>query len=209
MENTTDPNSRRVLTWARVTVVALAGIAAVVSFSHAYDVVRAHGETGLTATLTPLTIDGMVFVSSLVLLEAAKRQAKAPLLAWFTLLFGIVTTVTVNVLHGWAHGPVAAGLSALPAISLVLSVELLMGLIRRVTIVSASSEELDDLEEILDPDPLVSAVRERFSREIEAGEIPSVNKIKTEMKVGHARASRTRDFLIASQNDLASLDLSR
>ena len=40
--------------------LAVAGLAAYVSYWHAYAVVRAHGETGITARLEPATIDGLV-----------------------------------------------------------------------------------------------------------------------------------------------------
>jgi Protein of unknown function (DUF2637) len=52
-------------------VLAVAGIAAYVSYWHAYAVVRAHGETGITARLEPTTIDGLVWASSMVVLYAA------------------------------------------------------------------------------------------------------------------------------------------
>jgi hypothetical protein len=47
-------------------VPAVAGIAAYVSYWHAYAVVRAHGETGITARLEPATIDGLVYASSML-----------------------------------------------------------------------------------------------------------------------------------------------
>jgi Protein of unknown function (DUF2637) len=46
-------------------VLAVAGIAAYVSYWHAYAVVRAHGESGITARLEPATIDGPVYASSM------------------------------------------------------------------------------------------------------------------------------------------------
>jgi Protein of unknown function (DUF2637) len=51
-------------------VLAVAGIAAYVSYWHAYAVVRAHGESGITARLEPATIDGLVYASSMVVLYA-------------------------------------------------------------------------------------------------------------------------------------------
>jgi hypothetical protein len=42
-----------------VAILAVAGVAAYVSYWHAYAVVCAHGETGLTARLEPATIDGL------------------------------------------------------------------------------------------------------------------------------------------------------
>jgi hypothetical protein len=54
-------------------VLVVAGIAAYISYWHAYAVVRAHGETGITARLEPATIDGLVYASSMVVLHAARR----------------------------------------------------------------------------------------------------------------------------------------
>ncbi|WP_336208215.1 DUF2637 domain-containing protein [Nonomuraea sp. LPB2021202275-12-8] len=115
-------------------VILLAGVAAVVSYRHAYEVVIANGESGFTAVLVPLTIDGLIFASSMVLLDAARRRLPAPKLAYFTLGLGILATLAANVMHGWAHGPVGAIVAAWPAVALVLSYELLMGLIRRSTV---------------------------------------------------------------------------
>ena len=47
-------------------VLAVAGIAAYVSYWRAYAVVLAHGETGITARLEPATIDGLVYASSML-----------------------------------------------------------------------------------------------------------------------------------------------
>ena len=46
-----------------VAVLAVAGVAAYVSYWHAYAVVRAHGESRVTARLEPATIDGLVYAS--------------------------------------------------------------------------------------------------------------------------------------------------
>ncbi|MFC5748895.1 DUF2637 domain-containing protein [Actinomadura rugatobispora] len=115
---------------AAATVVAIGAIAAFISYRHAYGVAIAHGETGTTGRLLPLTIDGLVFVASLVLLDAARRRVSAPVLARVALALGIGATVAVNVLHGIAHGPIGAIIAAWPAVTLVVVVELLMGMIR-------------------------------------------------------------------------------
>jgi hypothetical protein len=61
-----------------VAVLAVAGIAAYVSYWHAYAVVCAHGETGVTARLEPATIDGLVYASSTVNLYAARHRLPVP-----------------------------------------------------------------------------------------------------------------------------------
>ena len=59
-------------------VLAVAGIAAYVSYWHAYAVVRAYGGSGITARLEPATIDGLVYASSMVILYAARHRVPAP-----------------------------------------------------------------------------------------------------------------------------------
>ncbi len=111
-------------------VLAVAGIAAYVSYWHAYAVVRAHGETGITARLEPATIDGLVYASSMVVLYAARHRVPVPCLARWLLGLGIAATLTANMAQGWSHGPVGAVVAAWPAVSLVGSYELLVWLIR-------------------------------------------------------------------------------
>jgi hypothetical protein len=113
-----------------VAVLAVAGVAAYVSYWHAYAVVRAHGESGITARLEPATIDGLVYASSMVVLYAARHGLPVPSLARWLLGLGIAATLTANMAQGWSHGPVGAVVAAWPAVSLVGSYELLVWLIR-------------------------------------------------------------------------------
>jgi Protein of unknown function (DUF2637) len=111
-------------------VLAVAGIAAYVSYWHAYAAVLAHGETGITARLEPATIDGLVYASSMVVLYAARHRVPVPSLARWLLGLGIAATLTANMAQGWSHGLVGAVVAAWPAVSLVGSYELLVWLIR-------------------------------------------------------------------------------
>ncbi len=113
-----------------IAVLAVAGVAAYVSYWHAYAVVCAHGETGVTARLEPATIDGLVYVSSMVNLYAARHRLPVPALARWLLALGIVATLAANMAQGWSHGPVGAVIAAWPAVSLVGSYELLVWIIR-------------------------------------------------------------------------------
>jgi hypothetical protein len=112
-------------------VLAVAGIAAYVSYWHAYSVVRAYGENGITARLEPATIDGLVYASSMVTLYAARHRIPVPSLARWLLTLGIAATLTANMAQGWAHGPAGAVVAAWPAVSLIGSYELLVWIIRR------------------------------------------------------------------------------
>jgi hypothetical protein len=111
-------------------VVAVAGVAAIISYQHAYELVRSHGETGLTARLLPFTVDGLIWAASMVALDASRRNHPLPRLAKWSLAVGIVATISANLAHGLNHGPIGALVSAWPALALVGSFELLMLLIR-------------------------------------------------------------------------------
>jgi len=93
-------------------VLAVAGIAAYISYWHAYAVVREYGESGVTAQLEPITIDGLVYASSMVILYAARHRLPAPRLARWMLALGILASLAVNVAQGWSHGLVGAVVAA-------------------------------------------------------------------------------------------------
>jgi hypothetical protein len=112
-------------------VLMVAGVAAVISYQHAYELVRSHGESGVTARLLPFTVDGLIWAASMVVLDASRRNHPVPRLALWSLGAGIVATVAANLAHGLGHGSVGALVSAWPALALVGSFELLMLLIRK------------------------------------------------------------------------------
>jgi len=111
-------------------VIAVAGVAAIISYQHAYELVSSHGESGVTARLLPFTVDGLIWAASMVVLDASRRNRSVPRLAVWSLGAGITATVGANLAHGIGHGPVGALISAWPAVALVGSFELLMTLIR-------------------------------------------------------------------------------
>lgn len=111
-------------------VMAVAVIAAVISYRHAYELVATHGESGPTARLVPLTVDGLIWAASMVMLDANRRHQPVPALAKWSLGIGIVATIGANLAHGLGHGVVGALVSAWPAVALVGSYELLMALVR-------------------------------------------------------------------------------
>ncbi len=111
-------------------VVAVGVVAAVISSQHAFELVRSHGESGVTARLLPFAVDGLIWAASMVVLDASRRGQPVPRLAAWSMGVGIVATVGANLAHGIGHGPVGALISAWPALALVGSFELLMMLIR-------------------------------------------------------------------------------
>jgi len=101
----------RVIRWT--TAGAVAGAAAMASYEHAYALVQAHGEAGRTERPVPLTMDGLIYATSIVMLDSARRIVPVPALARWLLGQGIAATLAANVAHGrgdglavpqWPHG---------------------------------------------------------------------------------------------------------
>jgi hypothetical protein len=181
----------RIVRWSTAgAVVGVAAVAAVASYEHAYDLVQAHGEAGWTARLVPLTVDGLVYASSMVMLDSARRGMPVPALARWLLGLGIAATLAANVAHGLGHGPVGAAVAAWPAVALVGCYELLMMVIRRFQAVSGgmpcSANTLD---------PLGEQAAEIFASQLAADRVPSIRAIRAQLHVGQPRAQRLRDYL--------------
>jgi hypothetical protein len=112
-------------------VTAVAAFAAVVSYSHIYDLGRFHGQAGTAARLLPLSVDGLILAASLVLLHEARTGRPAPPLARFALWLGIGATLGANAAYGAPYGPLGVVVSTWPAVAFVLAVEVALGLVRR------------------------------------------------------------------------------
>ena len=107
----------RVIRWSTaLAVLGVAAVAAVVSCEHASALVGAHGESDWTGRLIPLTVDGLIYASSMVVLDSARRGARVPALAART---GIIATLAANVAHGLGHGIIGAAVAAWPVVALV------------------------------------------------------------------------------------------
>ncbi len=112
-------------------VCAVAAFAAVVSYSHIYDLGHAHGQDGAAARLLPLSVDGLILAASLVLLHEARNRRGAPGLARLMLWLGIGATVGANIAYGAGFGLLGAVISAWPAVAFIGSVEIAMQQVRR------------------------------------------------------------------------------
>jgi hypothetical protein len=115
--------------WSRWTTIAavlmLAVIAAVVSYSHMYELAERHGEPEWRSALFPLSVDGMIVASSMTLLADARHGRKGGVLPWTLLIIGSGASLAANVavadptmwsriIHAW------------PSFALIGAYELLM-----------------------------------------------------------------------------------
>jgi hypothetical protein len=183
----------RVIRWSTaLAVLGVAAVAAVASYEHAYDLVRAHGESGWTARMVPLTVDGLIYASSMVMLDSARRKAPVPALAQWLLGLGIAAKLAANVAHGLGHGLTGAAVAAWPAVALVGSYELLMLIIRSSQVPAGGAPETEN-----DAEPLQEQAAELFADDLAADRVPSVRAIRAQLHVGQPRAQRLRDYLAA------------
>jgi Protein of unknown function (DUF2637) len=184
----------RVIRWstafAVLGVAAVAAVAAVASYEHAYDLVRAHGEAGCTARLVPFTVDGLIYASSMVMLDSARRKAPVSALTRWLLGLGIAATLAANVAHGLGHGMTGAAVAAWPAVALVGSYELLMLFIRSSHVPTGGAPKTERCV-----DPLQELAAELFAGELAEDRVPSVRAIRAQLHVGQPRAQRLRDYL--------------
>lgn len=154
--------------------------------------VRMHGESGWTARLVPLTVDGLIYASSMVMLDSARRRTPVPALARWLLGLGVAATLAANVAHGLGQGPIGAAVAAWPAVALVGSYELLIMVIRGSQAVSNGTPDSGRTA-----DPLQEQAAEVFAEHLAADRVPSIRAIRAQFHVGQPRAQRLRDHLAA------------
>jgi hypothetical protein len=170
-------------------VVAVASVAAIISYQHAYELVRSHGESGATARLAPFTVDGLILAASMVMLDASRRSQRVPRLASWSLALGIVATVGANLAHGVAHGPVGALVSAWPALALAGSFELLMMLIK--------TGHRHDAEPSADAARYHPAPASNHDVPLAASPVPSLEQtVRAWHKAGHSQRAIARELNI-------------
>ncbi|MBB5436275.1 hypothetical protein HDA36_006423 [Nocardiopsis composta] len=111
-------------------MLMLAGIAAVVSYSHMFELAQRHGEPVWRAALFPLSVDGMIVASSMTLLADARRGRRDGLLPWSLLVLGSLASLAANVAvadpTAWSRV-----IHAWPGFALMGAYELLMRELRR------------------------------------------------------------------------------
>jgi hypothetical protein len=178
---------------AVVAVASVAGVAGWVSFVHALEMVRQAGEAGPVALAYPVTIDGLVYSGSMVLLDRARRGERAPRLAWWLLAAGIGATLFANVTAGLRFGALGAVVAAWPALALIGSYELLLILIR------GTPDRKPDGKAAPDRNPVPAASNghpaavHAFDDYLRRGEVPGIRVIKSRLSVAQPKATQVRE----------------
>ncbi len=185
--------------WCTVAaVVAVAGVAAYISYWHAVEVVTHHGERAVRGHLYPVVIDGIIVAASMVVLDAARHRERAPKLAWSLLGSGIGVTLAANVAFGVTYGLAGALWAAWPALAFVGCYELLMMLVRaaarraQAEPASTVSSAVANAAEI--------AAEASLRATLAAGNPWSVNQLVTQFRLTRAEATKLRTRVLAGSN---------
>lgn len=205
--------------WTAVAaVVAVAGVAAYVSYWHCADVVTRHGEPGMIGHLYPVVIDGIIVAASMVLLDAARHSEAAPRLAWWLLGAGIGVTLAANVTYGAQFGTPGALWAAWPAGAFVGCYELLMLLVRASArraaaipdmpasmvpapddTVSSAPDTVSSAAEIVPTDAETAAAM-AYRATVHAGNALSQNQLIERFSLTRSQATRVRRTVDSESN---------
>jgi Protein of unknown function (DUF2637) len=203
-------NADRLTRWtAFAAVLAVAAVAAWISYRHAVEIVTAHGEPGAVGRMYPVVIDGLIVAASMVLLDAARHREDAPRLAWWLLGAGIGATLAANVLAGVPSGWLGAIVAAWPAAAFVGCYELLMMLVRasarRSQITQAPADfEAEIRHGVSDLGPVPadaeSAAMLALRATLAAGNALSGRQLEARFGLTRAQATKVRQLVLAESN---------
>ena len=188
--------------WTAVAaVVAVAGVAAYVSYWHCVEVVTHRGEPGMVGHLYPVVIDGIIVAASMVLLDAARHSEAAPRLAWWLLGAGIGVTLAANVTYGAEFGLSGALWAAWPAAAFVGCYELLMLLVRAsARRAPTAPESAPDAPWPPAPTDAQNAAVMALRATLAAGNPLSGRQLETRFGLSRAESVRVREMVTAESN---------
>ena len=202
-------NGDRLTRWtAFAAVLAVAAVAAWISYRHAVEIVTAHDEPGAVGHLYPVVIDGLIVAASMVLLDAARHREAAPRLAWWMLAAGIGATLAANVLAGVASGALGAVIAAWPAAAFVGCYELLMMLVRasaRRAVADPSAAPETAAPDAV-PADVMEAAKASLRSTIAAGNPWSVNQLTERFSLTRSQATKVRQAVLAEANGHEAAD---
>jgi len=116
------------MTWTRparyLGTAAVASIAAYASYGHMRAVTLAHGESQTVAALLPLSVDGLLVVAAVAMVDDRRAGRATARWTWTAFMVGVLASLAANVMHA-EPSSVARIIAAWPPLALLLTVEML------------------------------------------------------------------------------------
>ncbi len=195
----TGDRARRGSMWLLASGVA--AIAAVVSYSHIYDLGRAHGGAGVAARLLPLSVDMLILVGELMLLHEADAKGRRFVLGWVLVWSGILATLAANVTYGAQYGVVGALIWGWPAYSFILAAGGMVSIVKRSAQVPADeSRGVSDAVLPAVPTDAQDAALMALKATLAAGNPLSGRQLETRFGLSRAEATKVRQIAQAEAN---------
>ncbi len=172
----------------------VAAIAAIVSYSHIYDLGRAHGGTGTAARLLPLSVDMLILVGELMLLHESDSRDSRFMLGWALVWSGILATLAANVTYGAQFGIEGAIIWGWPAYSFILVAAGMVSIVKRGGNAQAGTFPLPV------PGDAETAATASLRATLAAGNPWSQNQLSERFGLTRAQAAKVRQRVLAEAN---------
>jgi len=182
----------------------VAAIAAVVSYSHVYDLGRAHGGSGVSARLLPLSVDMLILVGELMLLHEADVKGKRFALGWVLVWSGILATLAANVTYGAQFGVLGALIWGWPAYSFILAAGGMVAIVKRGAgrqdVPVTDPESSPDAPWVPVPTDAQNAALLALRATTAAGNPLSLNQLQSRFSLTRAQATKVRHKVLVEGN---------
>src|SRR5271166_2048050 len=181
-----------------VLAAGVAAIAAVVSYSHIYDLGRLHGGAGAPGRLLPFSVDMLIVVGELMLLHEADEHGNRFWLGWVLVSSGIAATMAANLAYGARFGVTGALIWGWPAYSFVLVAAGMISVMKR----AARRQGIPPPDAGPPPVPTdaQNAALIALKATLAAGNPLSGRQLETRFGLTRAEATRVRQSVLASAN---------
>ena len=188
---------RRACMWLLASGVA--AIAAIVSYSHIYELGRAHGGAGTAARLLPLSVDMLIVAGELMLLHEADAKGRRFVLGWVLIWSGILATLGANVTYGAQFGALGALIWGWPAYSFILAAGGMVAIVKRRAARDGTQAPADAVPPPV-PADAQSAAAAALRATLAAGNPLSGRQLESRFGLTRAEATRVRELVAAGNN---------
>jgi hypothetical protein len=109
---------------SRATTAVVAGVAGFSSYRHIVEVAQRAGEHAAVAAVLPLSIDGLIVVGTMAMVEDKRAGRRPRISARVALGVGVIATLAANIASAQPH-LTARLVAAVPAVAFLITVEVL------------------------------------------------------------------------------------
>jgi hypothetical protein len=190
---------RRASAW--VLASGVAAIAAIVSYSHIYDLGRAYGGSYMAARLLPLSVDLLILVGELMLLHESDARGRRFRPGWALVVSGIAATMAANVTFGAQFGAVGAVIWGWPAYSFILVAYGMVAMVKR----GGQAQDDDTVPSPGFSDAETAAVAS-LRATLAAGNPWSQNQLSERFRLTRAQAAKVRSLVMIETAGLTPPD---